>query len=91
MGFTWCVPILMGKTHFGMMNIGTNPTVGGEEQTIETYFLDIDQDLYDKTLNIQLLKRIRDEKKFDELEQLVEAMHEDLAKTKTYIEQLKEV
>lgn len=76
---------------YGIMNIGTNPTVGGKEQTIETYFLDIDQDLYGQELNIQLLKRIRDEKKFDEVPQLVEAMHEDLERTKTYIQQLKEV
>ncbi|MDT0294827.1 bifunctional riboflavin kinase/FAD synthetase [Mesonia ostreae] len=75
---------------YGITNIGTNPTVGGEEQTIETYFLDIDQDLYGQELNIQLLKRIRDEKKFCEVPQLVEAMQEDLEKTKTYIQQLKE-
>lgn len=76
---------------YGIMNIGTNPTVGGEEQTIETYFLDIDQDLYGLQLNIQLLKRIRDEKKFDEVEHLVEAMHKDLEVTRTYIQQLKEI
>ena len=72
-----------------MMNIGTNPTVGGDIQTIETYFLDFSQDLYGQELNIQMLKRIRDERKFGDVDQLIEAMNKDLEQTKTYIQQLK--
>ena len=53
--------IINGKPVFGMMNIGTNPTVGGEKQTIETYFFDFDEDLYGQQLEIQLLERIREE------------------------------
>jgi len=79
---------LNDSTVYGMMNIGTNPTVGGENQTIETHFLDFNQDLYGQELNIQLLKRIRDEKKFKDVDQLVEAMNKDLEHTKTYIQQL---
>lgn len=62
---------------YGMMNIGTNPTVGGEKQTIETYFFDFDGDLYGKQLNIQLLARIREEKSFASIEQLIKAMKKD--------------
>src|SRR5690606_13167112 len=63
--------------YFGMMNIGTNPTVGGEEMTIETYFFLLNKDLYGKKLQIELLTRIRDEKKFDSVEALKVAMKQD--------------
>ncbi len=66
MGFTWCATQIEEVTVFGMMNIGTNPTVGGTEKTIETHFFDLDIDLYGKdTFSIEMLTRIRDEKKFE--------------------------
>lgn len=72
-------------TYFGMMNIGTNPTVGGAKQTIETYFFDAEFNLYDKKIQIELLKRIRDEKKFDSMEMLKEAMSDDEDFAREYI------
>lgn len=77
--------IINGKPVFGMMNIGTNPTVGGERQTIETYFFDFDQDLYGQQLEIQLLERIREEKTFDTIDELVAAMKTDEAFSRNYI------
>ncbi len=74
-----------GETVFGMMNIGTNPTVGGKSKTIESYFFDLDKDLYDKHLQIELLVRIRDEKKFDSVRDLKIAMKQDRAFSEQYI------
>ncbi|WP_424492971.1 bifunctional riboflavin kinase/FAD synthetase [Salinimicrobium sp. GXAS 041] len=74
-----------GENYFGMMNIGTNPTVGGTEQTIETHFFDLQKDLYDTYLSIELLTRIRDEKKFDSVEKLKIAMKQDKAFSMQYI------
>ncbi|MDT0643183.1 bifunctional riboflavin kinase/FAD synthetase [Zunongwangia sp. F363] len=74
-----------GQNFFGMMNIGTNPTVGGDEQTIETYFFNLDKDLYGKHLQIALLVRIRDEKKFESVEKLKIAMKQDEAFSRQYI------
>lgn len=74
-----------GKSYFGMMNIGTNPTVGGETKTIETYFLNLDKDLYGKKLQIEMLVRIRDEKKFDSVDALKTAMKQDEAFSRQYI------
>ena len=71
--------------YFGMMNIGTNPTVGGKEQTIETYFFMLDEDLYGNKLQIEMLARIRDEKNFDSVEDLKRAMKQDEAFTDQYI------
>ena len=65
-----------GITTYGMMNIGTNPTVGGREQTVETYFFDFEGDLYGKKLTIQILARIREEKHFSGVEALIAAMQE---------------
>ena len=71
--------------YFGMMNIGTNPTVGGKEQTIETYFFMLDEDLYGDKLQIEMLARIRDERNFDSVEDLKRAMKQDEAFTEQYI------
>jgi len=57
--------IINDVTVFGMMNIGTNPTVKGKEQTIEVHFFDFDRDIYNENIQIRLIKRLRDEQKFD--------------------------
>ena len=80
--------VIEGDKYFGMMNIGTNPTVGGQKQSIETYFFGLDMDLYGKHLHIQVLKRIRSEVKFDGLEALIKAMKADEVFAKNYIKLL---
>lgn len=76
---------IKAENYFGMMSIGTNPTVGGEAQTIETYFFNLDKDLYGKDLRIEMLIRIRNEKKFDSIEALKTAMRQDEAFSRQYI------
>ena len=52
-------------------NIGKRPTFGGEiESKVETHLLDFDRDLYDQTIRIRLLHRLRGEKKFSGVDQL---------------------
>jgi len=79
---------MKGNTVYGMMNIGTNPTVNGKTQSIETYFFDFEDDLYDKKLEIELLTRIREEKTFDSIDDLVSAIKEDEVFSKNYINKL---
>lgn len=74
-----------GENVTGMMNIGTNPTVEGKEKTIESYFFELDKDLYGKKLEIELLVRIRDEKKFASVDDLKIAMKQDQAFSKQYL------
>lgn len=62
---------------YGMMNIGNNPTFKGNKQSIEVHFFDLDKNLYDKTLNIEILYRLRDERKFDSVERLKEQLQND--------------
>lgn len=73
-----------GKEIFGMMNIGTNPTVEGQLQTIETNFIDFEGDLYGKNLQIELLHRIRDEQKFASLDALKDQLAKDKITAKEY-------
>lgn len=61
---------IAGKTIYGMMNIGNRPTVAGTSQTIEIYFFDFNQDLYDQTLTLSFLQRMRAEQKFESLDAL---------------------
>lgn len=69
----------------GMMNIGTNPTVDGQELSVEVYYLDFDGDLYDKTISVSLLDYIRDELKFDSIDALKKAIQDDLNFTRNYL------
>ena len=73
------------KKYFGITNIGTNPTVGGTQKTIETYFLDFDGDLYNCQLELQFVQYIREEESFDSLEQLKLAIAKDEAYARSYI------
>lgn len=66
-----------GFTVFGMMNIGTNPTVNGTEQSIEVHFFNLDKDLYGKTLKVDILSRLRDEHKFESVALLQEQLNLD--------------
>ena len=74
-------------TVFGMMNIGTNPTVDGKVQSIEVHFFNFNQDIYGKTLEIEILERLRDEQKFDSLEDLKNQLSKDLINSKHYLKQ----
>lgn len=61
---------LHGSVHRAMLNIGTRPTVDGDQQTLEVHIFDFDADIYGETLKVELYHRIRDEKKFEELSDL---------------------
>ncbi|MGO4912630.1 bifunctional riboflavin kinase/FAD synthetase [Leeuwenhoekiella sp. W20_SRS_FM14] len=80
--------VIAGQTVYGMMNIGTNPTVGGSDLTIETFFFDFNEDLYDQHLQIELLTRVRDEKKFNDVADLIEAMQADERFSREFIKKL---
>lgn len=75
-----------GKLYHGMMSIGTNPTVGGHERTIEAHFFGWNDDLYDKFLTVQLLSRIRDEKHFSNLDELIAALKRDEEVSKVFFQ-----
>ena len=70
--------VIDDKKTFGMLNIGVNPTVDGTSENIEVHFFNFNKDIYNKTIKVDLLERIRDEQKFNS----VEALKKQLAKDK---------
>ncbi|MEO8238012.1 MAG: bifunctional riboflavin kinase/FAD synthetase [Flavobacterium sp.] len=76
------------KEIFGMMNIGFNPTVNGQKQTIEVHLLDFDEDIYGQRLEISLLQYLREEQKFDSVELLKEQLNQDKKTTLNFVGQL---
>ncbi len=79
--------ILNGKEVYGMMNIGYNPTVNGTSKTIEIHFFDFNEDLYDKSIQIDMLCRLRDEHKFSSLDALKEQLAKDQQASLRFISQ----
>ena len=73
---------------YGMMNIGTNPTVEGHKHSIEVHFFNFEKNVYSKTLKVAFLKRIRDELKFDSIEALKNQLIQDKLDSLRYIDSL---
>lgn len=64
----------------GMMNIGTRPTFGVHRQTLEVHILDYEGDLYGQTVTVSFIERLRDERRFDNEEELRAQLREDANK-----------
>lgn len=69
--------IINSKTVLGMMNIGINPTVGGQHQTIEIHYFDFNEDLYGQKITVSVLELIRSEQKFESIDHLKEQLEKD--------------
>ena len=63
--------------YYGMMNIGTRPTLNGDKQTIEVHIFEFDKNIYDSTLTIHFIEKIRDEQKFESLDALKKQLIKD--------------
>lgn len=59
-----------GRSWNGVCNVGTNPTVGGQHRTVETWLSGFSGDLYGQTLTVDFYCRLREERRFDSLEAL---------------------
>lgn len=67
-----------GNWHYGMLNIGTNPTTDRDDSIkIEVHLFDFDRDIYFRSVRLQFIRRLRDEKNFNGLEELTAALDED--------------
>ena len=68
---------LKGIEFFGMMNIGMRPTVSGKTTQTEIHFLNLDQNLYDQKITLEVLEKIREEVKFNSIEELRDQLKKD--------------
>jgi riboflavin kinase / FMN adenylyltransferase len=74
-----------GSDFFGMMNIGTRPTIDGTTQSVEVYILDFDKEIYNTKLTVSVLKFLREEKKFESFEHLKEQIEKDKITTIKFV------
>lgn len=65
------------KTFKGITSVGNNPTVNGQELTLETYILNFNEDIYGKEIKVYFIDRIRDEIKFNNINELVAQLKKD--------------
>jgi riboflavin kinase/FMN adenylyltransferase len=67
-----------GRTHYGVSNIGYNPTFGNNALSVETHILDFNGDLVGRTIRINFIQRLRDEKKFAGIDELIAQIQLDV-------------
>ena len=65
------------NVYTGMSNIGVNPTFDGEARKIETHIFDFNEDVYGKEAIVGLYKRVRNETKFDNADELIKQLNTD--------------
>src|SRR5205823_1026738 len=81
------IPPRLGAAVFGAANLGLNPTFrddahagsGREPLMLEVHLLDLDQDLYGRTLRVEFVHRLRDERRFPNVDALKEQIARDVA------------
>ena len=66
-------------------NIGVRPTFGINDRLVEVYILDFERDIYDKSLGVQIVKKLRDEVRFASIDALIEQMHRDVDETRVVL------
>ncbi len=78
----YAVRVGVGERVFnGVMNIGVRPTFGQETEHCEVHILDFEGDLYNQTIRVEFVERIRDEKKFETVEALKDQISKDVYTT----------
>ena len=77
--FATVAPEGESEVYRSVTSIGVRPTFGdANARTIETYLLDFDADLYERTLRLHLVAKLRDELKFTSVEALIAQMEQDV-------------
>ena len=79
---------LNGDSYYGMLNIGSRTTIEStfRSKNIEVHILGFDEKIYNQTVTVSFVKRIRDEKKFNGLEELKQQLEKDKKEIKRIFE-----
>ena len=75
-----------GKSYKAAVNVGVRPTFGGGGRVVEAYLLDFEGDLYGKAMTLEFVERLRDELRFDTVDELVARMAEDVERARTVLQ-----
>ncbi|MFI5236392.1 MAG: bifunctional riboflavin kinase/FAD synthetase [Ignavibacteriales bacterium] len=66
------------EKHFGLLSLGSRPTFHKNGEVIpEFYIFDFDEDIYDQVIQVNLVEKIRDEEKFNSVDELIIRMKKD--------------
>lgn len=65
------------KKYKGMLSIGFRPTVDGKKRVTEVNIFDFDEEIYDQTIKVEIKKHLRQEVKFNSLDELKQQLHTD--------------
>jgi riboflavin kinase/FMN adenylyltransferase len=77
--------IVHNQEYYSITNVGQNPTFKYHPYRIETFIIDFDENIYDKEIKVCFLKKIRDEKKFESIDELKKQIYNDTNCAKKYI------
>ena len=72
------------KKYVGVCNVGTNPTVGGRQRTVETWLSGFEGELYGRELTVDFYHRLRDEIKFPSVDALKGEIYKNQAQAEAY-------
>ncbi|MBN9287752.1 MAG: bifunctional riboflavin kinase/FAD synthetase [Gammaproteobacteria bacterium] len=73
------------EVYQGVTNVGTRPTVDGKKRLIEVHLLDYAGDLYGKRIAVEFLHKLRDEKRFENIEALKQQIAQDILQAKEWL------
>ena len=78
--------VVPGERRLAAVSVGTNPTFSGRTRTVEAFVLDTSADLYGQHVAVDFVARIRGQKKFASVDDLIEAMGRDTGKARTILD-----
>jgi riboflavin kinase/FMN adenylyltransferase len=76
------VATISGVRYPAATSVGTNPTFGGKEQTVETYILDFDKNIYGQSLSISFFEKLRNEITFNGVDNLIAQIESDVSEVR---------
>ncbi len=69
----------------GIANMGIRPTVGGEKPVLEVHLFEFNENIYSQRIRVKFVEKIRDEKKFDNLDMLKSQIQKDISIAKNIL------
>ena len=77
---------LAGESFNGIANMGIRPTVDGSKPVLEIHIFDFSESIYGQRLTVEFKNKLRDEKKFDNIDLLKEQILQDISHAKEILE-----
>ena len=69
----------------GIANMGVRPTVGGEKPVLEVHLFEFNENIYSQRLQVKFIEKIRDERKFENLDMLKSQIQKDISIAKNIL------